>query len=417
MTKKRRQFSRPKDIGLAVRRFFVFALPAILIAGAIGGNVVMGALNEKPEEKEEGPKAPPVVVSTAERQEIRLSTITQGEVRPRTEINLASLVSGQVEFVSPNFVDGGAFKKGETLLSLHDAEYQFRVTQAAATVAQAESNYARELAEADTAKRDFEELGGSTPSPLTLREPQLAEAAASLAAAKASLGEAELQLARTKIVAPFDGRITEKQVDVGEFLSPGTPVGRVFSTTAMEVRLPLTDNELGKLGLSVGFNETETRTGPRVTLTANVAGRPHSWSGRIIRTDSRFDTSTRTLFGYAEVRDPYTTGSDNGVPLAAGLFVTAEIDGRVIDEAVVVPRAALRGENQVYVITSNNTLEIRNVEIATSDRNRAVMIGGLEPGERVVTSPVRAPANGMAVTVAGGGVNDSLVADLSLRDQ
>ena len=389
------------NIGLAVRRFFVFAAPVIVLVAAIGGNVVMGALQPKPEEKEEEVKATPVVAVAAEEETVRLTVSTQGEASPRTEINLAPYVSGRIAYVSPNFIEGGAFKKDEVLLSIEDAEYAFRVTQARSNVAQARSRYASEKAEADSAQKDFEELGIGEGSDLALRKPQMAEAAAMLASARAALGEAELQLSRTKIVAPFDGRVAEKQVDIGEFVSPGTALGQIFSTGVMEVKLPLTDSELGQLGLSIGFAENSAAKGPAVTLSAVVAGVPRIWQGRIVRTDSRFDPKTRVMFAYAEVEDPYGAGADNGAPLAAGLFVNAEIEGRLIDSAVVVPRSAMRGDGVVYVVRADNTMEIRTVSVAKSDRDRAILTAGLAAGERVITSPVSGAADGVTVAVAG----------------
>ncbi len=401
------KIKKPADIGLAVRRFFVFVLPAFVIVAAFGGNAIMGALRDKPEEKEEAPKAAPVVAVEAQSEDVRLTISTQGEARPRTEINLASFVSGQISLVSPSFIEGGAFKKGDVLIEIEDAEFEFRVRQARSAVAQARSRYATEKAEADAAKREFDELGIGEGSDLTLRKPQLAEAAAMLDSAKASLGEAELQLARTKVTAPFDGRVAAQMVDLGEFVTPGAALGRIFATNIMEVRLPMTDAEMGQLGLSIGFQETAERQGPMVRLNAIVAGAPHEWRGRIVRTDAAFDQATRNLFAYVAVEDPYGAGADDGVPLASGLFVTAEIEGRSIDNAVVVPRAAIRGESSVYVVKEDSTLEIRAVTVAKSDRGRAILTAGLEPGERVITSPVRAAADGMTVAVAGDEVSEA----------
>ncbi len=398
---------RVRDIGLLVRRLVVFALPAIVIVGAVGGNLVMAALKEKPETKEDSVKATPVVVVEAQNNNVRLSVTTQGEANPRTQINLAPYVSGQIDFVSPDFIEGGAFAEGDVLIRIKDDEYKFRVTQARSAVAQAKSRYATEKAEAEAAKREFDELKIGEGSDLALRKPQLAEAAAMLASAKASLSEAELQLARTKIVAPFNGRVSQKIADLGEFVSPGATLGDIFSTDVMEVELPLTDEELGQLGLSIGFREVEDNLGPNVTLTAIVAGVPRAWSGRVVRTNNSFDKTNRTLSVYAEVEDPYGEGSDAGTPLAAGLFVTATIDGRAIDNAVTIPRSAMRGDGQVFVVRADDTLEIRDVVVAKSDRNHVIVTAGLAPSERVITSPVRGAATGMKVAVAGDGGDDT----------
>ncbi|MCI5047333.1 MAG: efflux RND transporter periplasmic adaptor subunit [Aquisalinus sp.] len=391
---------KKRDIGLLIRRLLVGGLPLFVIVAGILGLAGMSALKPTPEEKEEVIKAPPVLVAAAQEEVARLSVVTQGEVRPRTEIKLVPQVSGKITYVSPSFIEGGAFEKGDELLRIEPEEYRLRVVQARANVAQARTRLRSEEAEAEVARREADELGLDTAtSPLALREPQLAEARAMIDSAEAALGEAELQLARTSIRAPFSGRVRRKNVDIGQYITPGMELGDIFSVQVMQVALPLTDAELGQLGLQVGFIETAENKGPAVTLEALVSGRPHQWTGRIVRTDSGYDPQTRVLFAYAEVEDPYGAGSDEGTPMASGLFVSARIEGRVLEDAVVVPRTALRGEAEVYVVTPEEELEIRPVAVASSDRDRVVLSGGLEAGEQVVTSPVRGAANGMKVDI------------------
>ena len=398
---------KPKDVGLAVRRLLVFALPAVVLVGAVGANMAMGLFSPKPEEKEEVVKATPVVVAQAISENVRLTVSAQGEARPRTQITLTSQVSGKINYVAPQFIEGGAFEQGETLVRIEPAEYEFRVVQARAEVAQARSRFASEEAETRIARKDWEELGEGEGSALARREPQMAEADAALASAQARLREAELQLERTTIRAPFKGRVQTQIANIGQFVRPGDNLGDVFSTDVMEVALPLTDSELGELGLTIGFRDDGNTQGPEVILTALVGGKPRVWRGRIAHTDAGYDRQTRVLFAYVEVADPYGEGADQGAPLAAGLFVTAEIQGREIDNSVIIPRAALRGNDQVFVARDNGTLEIRQVAVASSDRTRAVLIGGLHPGEKVITSPVRGAADGIEIAIAGQPNNDS----------
>jgi len=409
-----KRIRKPKNLDLAIKRFVVFALPALILVGAVVGNMAMSAFKPKPEEKEEVIKATPVVVADAIAETIRLSVRTQGEATPRTEINLTSQVNGVIIDVSPDFIEGGAFEKGDVLIRIEPTEYEFRVVQARANVAQARSRFASEEAETQIARKDWQELGSGEGVALALRKPQMAEAAAALASAIAVLKEAELQLSRTAIRAPFKGRIQTKLADIGQYVTPGISLGDIFSTDIMEVALPLTDSEIGQLGLTIGFRETEENVGPRTTLNAIVAGKPRVWEGRIVRTDSRYDRQTRVLFAYVEVNDPYGAGADNGAPLAAGLFVTANIEGRKIENSVVVPRTALRGNDEVYIARDDNTLEIRKVTVASSSPSRAVLIDGIQEGERVITSPVRGVANGISIAVAGDPeVENATVADLT----
>lgn len=381
-----------------LRRFLVFVAPFLVLGLAIGLFILMGALKPKPEEKAEDIKAIPVLTALSVSETVTLNVSAQGEVQPRTKINIVPQVSGKITYMSSKFIEGGQFNKGDLLIRIEPAEYDLRVVQAKAQVAQAETALVREQSEAALALKDFEELNtGQTPTALVLREPQLAEAAARLASAKAQLGEAELHLRRTSIYAPFSGRVTSRAVNQGEFVTIGSRLGEVYSIAVMDVRLPMTNEDLARAGLTLGFVASKDNPGLPVTLSANVAGTYATWTGRVVRTDSGFDPKTRVLFAYAEVNDPFGAGASNGTPLAPGLFVTAEIEGEVLDNMVVVPRAGLRGKDQVYVANNDDTLSIVTVTVASSDREKAVLSAGLNPGVQVVTSPIRGVANGMKV--------------------
>ena len=388
---------------LWIWRVLVFVLPILVIAGSIVGLMAMSALKPEPEEKEDVIKAIPVLTGLAVQDDVTLTVNVQGEVQPRTEINLVPQVSGLITFMSPKFIEGGRFKKGDLLVRIEPAEFELRVTQARANVAQAQTVIAREQSESLLARQDWEDLGRSgAPTPLTLREPQMAEAKAQLASAEARLAEAELQLARTALRAPFDGRVTARHVDMGEFVTAGTRLGEIYSVDVMDVRLPLTNDDLRRAGLTLGYEANGLSGGISVTLSADVAGQLGEWQGRIVRTDSRFDAATRVLYAYAEVRDPFGAGASNGTPLAPGIYVNAAIDGQQLKNVIVIPRTALRGDDKVYLAV-NETLEIKTVSVVSSDRQRAILQSGLSIGDAVITSPIRGVADGMKIQLVKPG--------------
>lgn len=373
-------------------------LPIVAVIACTGGGVyIMSQAREKPETAEAEPRGLAVFVEQAVRAEAVLAVTTQGEARPRREIDLVPQVSGKIVAVADSYEAGGFFEEGDTLIRIEDADYRLAVTRAEATVAQAQRILERERAESEIARRDWEELGEGEASPLALRQPQLAEAEASLAAARAQAEDARLQLARTRLTAPFDSRLREKTADLGQFVSPGQRVGRLFSTDIMQVRLPLTDSELALLDLPLAFEAKEGVPGPEVTLSAVVAGKERIWNGRIARTDSALDPRTRTLGAIVEVQDPYGEGADDDMPLAAGLFVNAHIVGRVVPDAYALPRAALRGAATVYVANTDGTLDIRQVEVVSTDRDRVVISSGVFDDEHIVVSPILSAQQGMAI--------------------
>jgi multidrug efflux pump subunit AcrA (membrane-fusion protein) len=172
----------------------------------------------------------------------------------------------------------------------------------------------------------------------------------------------------------------------------------VFATDSVEIRLPLTDGELATLGLPVAFQASDDTPGPQVDLSASVGGQMRHWAGEVVRTDSAIDSQTRTMSAIVEVADPYGAAAEAaGAPLAIGLFVSADITGRQIDYAYALPRSALRGADMVYVANLDGTLSIRNVTVADSTVDRVIVTAGVQEGERIVTSPLRAAAEGMLI--------------------
>ena len=233
-----------------------------------------------------------------------------------------------------------------------------------------------------------------------MREPQLDDAHAAVAAAEANLLRAQRDLERAEITAPYAGRVRYKNVDVGQFVTVGNAVATIYAVDVAEIRLPLPDDQLAYLDLPLSFRGTRNRPGPRVTVRTTFAGATYTWDGRVVRTESEIDPVSRMVHVVAEVRDPYIPGTDpNRPPLAVGMYVEAEIEGREFDQVVVLPRAAVRGQVQVLVIDADNRVRFRDVEILRSTVESVFVSGGLAQGERVVVSTIDSPTEGMLVQV------------------
>jgi RND family efflux transporter MFP subunit len=321
--------------------------------------------------------------------------MTQGEVRSRTEINLVSQVAGRVVQTSPEFVEGGRIKPGLPLLQIEDTDYRLALSQAEARLADAELAVQQALADQDVARKQLR--NDPAASDLALKKPQVAQARALREAAIAGLEQARLDLQRTSITLPFEGRVADTMVQVGQFITPGTVLARVFGTELVEVRLPLNNAQLASLGLPIGFI-ADPGEGLPVVFSAAVAGQHHYWQGKLVRLDASVDPETRMLYAIAEVTDPYgAAASDKGMPLAVGLFVEAKIQGRALERAAVIPGSALRAGNTVFLVDEEGLLDIREVDVAHANRERAVVSAGLSAGERVVVSAIRNPIQGMAL--------------------
>lgn len=369
--------------------------PIGVLLASIGVYGVLQATKPVPTQSQEQARATRVNVAIAAEGTLALDIRAQGEVRARTSIDLISQIAGRVVSVSPEFVEGGNVEPGQPLLVIEDTDFQLAMAQAEARVADAELAVEQALADADVARKQLR--NEKNPSDLALKKPQITLARANREAAEANLEQARINLERTRVTVPFTGRIASINVNVGQYITPGIRLAEVFSTDVVEVRLPLNNAQLASLGLPIGYTAPEGG-GAEVDFSAQVAGQEHHWYGRLQRLDASVDPETRMLYAMAELPDPYGENiSEGGMPMAVGLYVDATIKGREVEGAVNIPRGALRAGNIVYVINGDGVLDIREVDVLHASGDLAVIAGGLEAGEQVITSAIRNPIQGMAL--------------------
>lgn len=379
-----------------------FLLPLIVVLACVGVASYLVATRPDPQMRQ--PPAMKLVVDAVrlKQQAYSVEIRSQGTVKPRTESTLIPEVSGRIVQISPAFRTGGFFESGDVLVTIDPSDYQAAVTVAAATLAQAEANLEIEMAQSAQALANWDRLGnGEEPSPLVLRKPQLAEATAKVASAKATLEKARRDFDRTRIKAPYAGRVLEQQVDVGQYVAPGTMLARVYAVDYVEIRLPLTNEDLAFLDLpeqyrGEQFSENRPK-GPAVMLRGRVGGKEATWNGVIVRADGAIDTRSRQLFVVAQVDDPYGKTEPGRPPLKIGLFVEAEIEGRELDSVFVIPRSALRYGREVLIIDEAKTLRRREINLIWAGKDRVIVREGLEPGELLCVTPLAYAADGAAV--------------------
>lgn len=384
--------------GITVRKIIKTVAPVLVLVLGIGVVQALVATKPAPEKKEDSLRLVSLYVDEVFSETSDIKVVTQGEARPKTEIDLVPQVSGRITYVAEEFAEGAEFKPNATLIKIEDSEYQLAVVRAEARVAEAETSLQRELANAKLKEEQWaDKRHTGEPTPFALNIPQVAEARAKIRSAEAELAEAKLNLSRTNIKVPFLGRVMNRNVGVGQYVNAGTVLGRVFSTDRIEVRLPLTDAQMFELNLPMGFMASGDNA-PVVKLSANIGSTYHEWKGRIVRTQAAVDQQTRLVYAVAEVTDPYGLGADEThTPLAVGLFVNAEITSTRSQDAFVIPRLALRNADKVYVINDEEQLEIRTVDILATSEDRVLLTSGVANGERVVTSTIPTAVDGMQV--------------------
>lgn len=330
---------------------------------------------------------------------------SQGTVLPSTETALSSAVQGRVIEVANHFVAGGLVKKGDLLLRIDDLTYRTAVARAQASVAAANARLAEERGRADVAYQDWlrykkEGNRSAEAKSLALREPQIAEASANLQAAKADLSKAEEDLARTNVIAPYDGLVRQRNVDLGQHVSVGTVLGICFATHEIEVRLPVAEHKLALLALPTPGKET-TQT-PTIQLTVSLNKTDQHWLAHLTRVESVIDDRSRMLYLVATVNDPYQlkTPQTNQAILRVGTFVNASITGKFLENIVRIPHDVLQTDSTVWLIDSNGRLQRKAVSIIANDKHYAYVDSGLVSGDKIAIGYIDSGNIGNKVSIA-----------------
>lgn len=365
----------------------------VLILG-IGGGAAALLFRFRPEARQEErvKVVPEVEVLPVTRTDFPLWLESQGKVEPTIVTQAASEVAGRVVRVAEAFEAGGAFREGDVLVAIDDADYVAAVARAEAELAEARLALELEEARATQGERDWRKLGSSgEPPPLVARQPQLDSARARVSAASAMLEQAGRELERTKLKAPYDGRVRTTFTDLGSYVNVGSPLAELYSTERLEVRLPLSLEQYALLA------DVES---PKVTLAVSVAGRDEEWAGRIVRVEGEVEEETRSIHLVARLEESSALELGRQSLLAPGLFVRAKVEGQVLQDVVVLPRRALFDGSQVLIV-SDGLLEFRPIEVRHSSRDRVIVGAGLEEGESICMTPLATPTNGQEVRVIG----------------
>ena len=372
-----------------------FLLPIVIVGvGFVLAGLIV-ATGPKLEQLPPPNNAPIVRTWLADSQTVQLTSLTHGTVLPRTESELIPEVSGRVINVADSLVSGGFFQEGDVLLEIDPLDYEVALEQARAGLASAKS----ELDNADRAYKrqlDLAKRQSASQSQQDDAQNRLRFAQASLREAKARLSRAERDMERTKITAPYDGRVRNERVDIGQFVTRGQAIANLYATDVAEVRLPIHDEELAYLELPLAGGDPSQK--PTVMLRARFAGADHTWEGKVVRTEGELDPETRMINVIAQVDSPYQ--QINKPPLAVGLFVEAEIVGSQVDDVFVLPRSALQANEQVYVISSDNRLQFRDVEILRIVDEDVYVKSGFSTGDVICLSTISNAIEGMQVRPA-----------------
>jgi RND family efflux transporter MFP subunit len=383
----------PSKLKIIVQLLFV----VIVIGAGVAAFAYFKKTAPRTQRRPRVPMAPLVETMVLTREAHAVTISAMGEVVPAEEMTLKSRVSGQVVTLQPEFTVGGLLKKGQEILRVDDSDYRLAVAQAESTVVDSKYALSLEQGRQAVAQREWSLLNGKATgadADLALRKPHLEKAKADLAASQAALEKARLDLARTHITAPFNAMVRSREVATGSQIGTQEALAELVGTDRFWVEVSLPVDRLNWIRIP--------RQAAEKGATATVRyGTGHKIKGEVVRLLGDLTTEGRMARVLVAVEDPLGLKAENRerAHLLIGEYVRVEIEGRHLADVITLPRSALHDGNLVWLVTSENTLSIREVTPVWRDEESIVVQEGLSKGDRLITSALPAPVDGMPLKV------------------
>lgn len=423
-----------------MKTFLKIVLPLAIIAGAFALGKMILATGPEAKKRPVQPRVTTVETMQVKPQDYPVVITASGIVQTSTQTTVASEVSGKIIEVSPNFQEGAYFDKGDTLLRIDTANYDSAIKIAESDL-QA-SRYSLQQLDAEEkaninalrlaqnnlnlGQKELERVRGiwnkrliarsvldAEEQKITQLQQQVADQQgklstyasrkaalqANMASAEARLERERLNLSRTRITAPYSGRVLEQRVDLGQFVSTGTVLGTVYATDSVDVELPLSLQQYEWLGMPEHFRNREIDTSqlPRVTFTSTTGSQPHSWQGKIIRSNAALDDKSRQIKVIARIDNPFEVTDQQRAPVRIGQYLTARINGKTLENVYVLPPTAVRQGRDVLLMVDAK-VSIEPIEQVWNNDSEVVVRSQTDLStQQIITTSLPNAVNGQAV--------------------
>jgi RND family efflux transporter MFP subunit len=383
----------------ARRRLAARLIPIGVLVLAVGVGYVLTQTPPTAESRPAEQQATLVEVRTLDFTTRPVRVEAMGTVQPAQSVELMPRVGGEVASVNPNFIPGGVFKTGDQLLQIDPLDYELARRAAETVVTEAATALRIEQGAQAVAVQDFELLGEvvtERDQDLVLRKPQLEMAQANLASAEAALAVATVDLARTTVNAPFNAIVDDRPLSAGARVTPSTPVATLIGTDHywIEVTLPVSDLKW------ITFPGPNDVVGSTVTITDDAAwAAGQTRTGTVLRLAASLEALGRLARVIVEVPDPLGLADPTLPRLLIGSFVRAEFEGRELENVAALPRDLLHADDRVWLLTDDGTLDIRDVQVALRGRDDVLIASGVAPGDRIITTNLSTPVQGIPLRV------------------
>jgi RND family efflux transporter MFP subunit len=387
-----------------------YGLPILILLSGIGLTYLMVTSYEEPDREEPEPPSSVVETQTLERKEHRLDVTGSGTVIPAKQVRVTPQVSGKVVSVSDDLVPGGIVEEGQQLLRIDPSDYRIRVDQAKQNLRQAQAQLAIERGQKQVAKQEWEFFKKSNDinasgkgSDLALRKPQLKIAKSRVETAKSNLEQARLNLRRTSLEAPFSAVVLQESTEVGQVAGPSAPVATLVGTDVFWVRTAVDTDRLDDLTFP---KRSKSGEGSQATVRYDLGSETLEKEGRVVRLLGDLTEQGRMAKVLVRIPDPLNIEADDkdsvsapNVPLLISSFVDVQFEGRRTEKLIEIPREAIQEGNEVYLM-EDGKLDVREVNIIWRRPETVLVDSGVKEGDKVVTSPLANPIEGMALELA-----------------
>ena len=385
-------------------------LPAIITV--MGVTIALFFITHRPEPEIAPPARTARLVEVTEvaptNQQIEIEAM--GIIEAKSEIQLKPRVSGQILEESNELIPGRTFRKGEMLFHIDRSDYELALQTQEANNQQAQASYLIEQGQQAVAKADYEMTGqhlSGSALDLVLRKPQLMQAQATAQSASAQLEVAKLNLSRTEIVAPFDALILSKSETVGSIVYTSSTLATLADCSEfwVELEIPVRDTR---------WIDTEAVEDENRHVTVEIYdelgwGKGVSREGELISMSHHVDDSSKMVKVTVSVRDPLALQPENqGKPkLMLGAFVRAKIQGRSLENVLVIRRDYLRLDNTVWTLNDEGRLVFTPVDVMYAGAENVILSGTFDAETKIVTSNLSVPVEGMLLRYEDGEIPTS----------
>ena len=371
-------------------------LPIILLLSAFLGAKALIKNNSPIQNQKPHLPVPKINTVTLSPLDHRPSVHSFGTITTRDEARIMPELTARVIWIDDNFRVGEQVRKDQLLIALEPSNFETALEEQKANLSDLKRQLAEEKVRANRAKADWTSSGRKLEdaSELRLRLPQLTALTARLKSTEAAISTASLNLQRTKILAPFAGRVLTRNVTLGEIALPQDTLGTLASVDLAEIRLPLSPEQIARVTGDISPESLAQKSLPiRLTTPDNDGFRPAA----IVRIDPTTDARNQVRYFIAEISHPF---EQNPFSLSIGMFVNAEIDGQILPKSLRIPESALVDDDYLWVVDNQNLLRKLEVFRLASQQDDLIVEAKtpLTGPATIVTRPLTTFRPGMTVS-------------------